>query len=1295
MPRMPPDTVDLDQLLLTDRARLQVLQARIEAREARGAPATRERDRWRGQLAEARARFERRLASVPDVSYPPELPVSRRIAEIRDAIMHHQVVVVCGETGSGKTTQLPKACLQAGRGLTGLIGHTQPRRIAARSVATRLACELSVPLGGAVAFKVRFAESGSEHSLVRVMTDGIVLAEVRSDPDLLRYDTLIIDEAHERSLNIDFLLGYLRRLLPRRPDLRVVVTSATIDPDSYSKFFGGAPVIEVSGRGWPIETVYRPLGADEDDDLDPGLVPGIVEAVGELRGRGDMLVFLPGEREIREAGEALARAWGEALDILPLFSRLSWPEQQRVFEPGPRQRVVLATNVAETSITVPGIRAVVDSGLARIGRYSPRSKVLRLPVEPVSQASADQRQGRCGRVGPGLCVRLYSEQEYAARERFTQPEILRTNLASVILQMEVLGLGAVDEFPFPDPPDTRLINDGYRLLQELEAVDGERRVTALGEQLARLPVDPQFARMLAGAQRCNALNEVLTLIAVLSIRDPRERPAQQRAAADERHAAFADARSDFSSLLNLWQAWQEVKAGRSGSQARRWCRENFLSASRMREWEQLRSELESIVGELGWKTGLAPAGYEAVHRALLPGLLGNVGEKTEKGDYLGARGMHFAVAADSGLRARAPKWVMAATLVETRRVYARTVAAVQPAWIETAAHHLVRRSYSEPEWLPDRGQVVARETVSLYGLTLVAGRRASFGSIDPAAARLIFVREALVHGRSRLREPFLQHNDRVRAALEQREARLRRRGVVVDEERITAFYLQHIPLRVNTVAALQAWLRRSAPRADATLRFTERDVVPPDAPQVDAREWPDTLRIGAVELPLSYRFEPGADHDGATLAVPLAALGQLEVGELEWGIPAWRHELLTALVRGLPKAVRRLLVPAPDVAARCLGALDKVPHGSFHAAAAAALTREAGVPIGVDELRAIEVDRHLRLNLRVTDETDEVVGQGRDLEALRRELRPAQQRSVQQSAADFTREGVRAWDFGRLPQQLERHGQGLKLVLYPAIEDRGNAVALTCHEERAQAEALTRAGVVRLLALRLEPQLRHVRAALAADATLPLLHQPVGPLSELATQIADRAVERSCLAGEEPPPRDRAAFETAAERGRPELYDEAMRLGELARRALEQRRQALREIDSLPEGLDSALVADCREQVLGLLGRGFVAATPDPWLDALPRFLKAASERARRLRSAPRSGEGPQYEFRQWHATAATLCAESRQRHGRPLPAVTLLRWMVEEFGVSLFAQELRTSMPISGKRLARQQEAARRALQT
>jgi len=1291
-----PDAEVLDGLLRVDRAGIERVLRRIEQRRGRRQPVAREEQDLASRLERAVARAEARRLSMPALSYPESLPVSARIEEIVSAIREHPVVVVCGETGSGKTTQLPKACLAAGRGLTGLVGHTQPRRIAARSVASRLAEELGVPLGGQVGFKVRFAEKGSDRALVRVMTDGILLAEVQSDPDLLRYDTLIIDEAHERSLNVDFLLGYLKRLLPRRPDLRVVVTSATIDPESFSRFFGGAPVIEVSGRGYPIETRYRPLGADEDDDLDPGLVPGIVaaarECLGDPASAGDMLVFLPGEREIREAGEALAAAFGPSLEILPLFSRLSWGDQQRIFQAGSRRRVVLATNVAETSITVPGIRAVIDSGLARIGRYSPRSKILRLPIEPVSQASANQRQGRCGRVGPGLCIRLYSEEDFASREAFTPPEILRTNLASVILQMETLGLGAVDEFPFPDPPDTRLVNDGYRLLQELEAVTPDRRVTDLGRQLARIPVDPQLGRMLAEARRFDALAEVLTLVAVLSIQDPRERPAEFRNAADEKHAAFADPRSEFLGLLRLWQAWQEVRATRGTSQARRWCRENFLSAARMREWEELRAQLQDVVVELGWQPGTRPADPAAIHRSLLPGLLGNLGEKTERGDYLGARGLRFLIAPGSPLRNKSPRWIMAATLAETQRVYARTVAAVDPEWIETAAHHLVRRSYGDPEWQPQRGYVAARETVTLYGLTLAAGRRVNYGSIAPEEARRLFVREALVHGRCRLRAQFLAHNARVREALEREEAKLRRRGVILDEDRVADFYLARIPEGIHSLAAFERWLRQSSPGNDRLLRFSAADVIPPDAPAVDRRQFPDMLELGGHALPVQYRFEPGAGDDGATVEMPLALLTQLTASEAEWGIPGWRTERLTEAIRALPKATRRQLVPAPDVAAQCVAAIAP-EEGPFLEAAAAWLTRHGGVPVTAAELRTPRVPEHLRLNIRVLDEDGRIAGEGRDVDELKRSLRKAQDRALAASAEDFVRDGITDWDFGTLPDSMEVVRGGLRLVMFPGIEDRGDSVSLTCLDSAQRAEGVMRAGIRRLLVLRLEAPLRYVRKALAADRELALLLQPVGPLRDLADEVCDRAVERCCLPDGEPLPRHRAGFEQAAERGRPELYDEAMRILSTVKETLAGRRDVLRALEGLPDGVDPDLVEDCRAQVLEAAGARFVAMAPDPWLDSLPRFLKAASRRAAKLRVARGPALDGQYELRQWRAEVATLRQACADRKLAPPEALERLRWMVEEYGVSLFAQELRTSLPVSAKRLRQQLEAARAAV--
>ncbi len=1284
------DHAALAGLRLTDRRRLEALASRLAARERDGRPAGRERESLDRLLEAARQRAEARRASVPQVRYPQDLPVSGRIDEIREAIARHPVVVVCGETGSGKTTQLPKACLEAGRGLAGIIGHTQPRRIAARAVAARLAEELGVPPGAQVGFKVRFAQSGSDDALVRVMTDGILLAEIREDPELLRYDTLILDEAHERSLNIDFLLGYLKRLLPRRPDLRIVVTSATIDPESFSRFFDGAPVIEVSGRGYPIETRFRPLGRDDEDDLDPGLEPGIVAAVRELAGEGgDVLVFLPGEREIREAAEALARAFGPAFEILPLFSRLSWAEQQRIFERGGRRRIVLATNVAETSITVPGIRAVVDSGLARIARYSPRSKLLRLPVEPVSRASADQRRGRCGRVGPGICIRLYGEDDFAAREAFTPPEILRTNLASVILQMEVLGLGAMADFPFPDPPDTRLVNDGYRLLQELEAVDGERRVTELGRQLARLPVDPRFARMLAEARRFGALAEVTTLVAALSIQDPRERPQELRAAADERHAAFADPRSDFAALLNLWRAWREVRAARSGSQARRWCREQFLSALRMREWEDLRNQVATLVEELGWRANEAPATYEAIHRSLLPGLLGQVGERSEKGDYLGARGLRF-VLAPGGPR-KPGRWIMAATLAETRRVYARMVAAIEPGWIETAAHHLIRRSYGEAEWDPARGQVVARETVALYGLTLAAGRRVNFGRIAPGEARRVFLREALVHRRCRLRARFLDRNARVLAGLETLEARLRRRGVLLDEERILSFYASRVPASVHSLETFERWRRDAEREASGLLEFAAGDVLPPDAPTVDREALPGRLDLAGHALTVHYRFDPEAPDDGATVELPLPLLAALAPGETEWGIPGWRQEKLACCIRGLPKALRRGLVPAPDVAAGCLEAIEADRGQGFFEAAAAWLTRHGGERIEAAQLRAVSLPPHLVLNLRVVDLDGQVVGEGRDPVALAETLRQERRRSLAVSAGDFTREGLRDWEFDVLPESLDVRRDGLTLTLYPALEDRGDSAARVLADSEAAAAALSRGGIRRLLSLRLEPQLRHVRRALAADSGLALLQQGVASPRAIADQVCDRAIERCCLPVDAPLPRDRGGFEACVELGRPELYDEAMRIRDTLRRVLEERRLARADLAALPEGIDPALVDDCRAQVEELVPEDVVAAAPDPWFDALPRYLAAARRRIAKLPLA-RGGAGKtQYELREWRSAVRGLLG-SRRTGEAPPADLELLRWMVEEFAVSLFAQELKTSLPVSAKRLSRQLEAARAA---
>ena len=1246
------------------------MSARARGRRRRPPPS-------RAALAPERA--QRRRDSIPPLSYPPDLPVSGRIDEICSAIAAHPVIVVCGETGSGKTTQLPKACLQAGRGIDGLIGHTQPRRIAARTVAVRLAEELRVPLGAQVGFKIRLAEAGSDDSLIRVMTDGILLAEIQGDPMLRRYDTLILDEAHERSLNIDFLFGYLNRLLPRRDDLRVIVTSATIDPGRIAQFFGGAPVIEVSGRSYPIELRYRPPAADEDDDLDPGLMIGVVAAIRELQAepaarRGDVLVFLPGEREIRDAAEAL-RGIGGA-EVLPLYSRLSWADQQRVFADSPRPRVVLATNVAETSITVPGIRAVVDSGLARIARYSPRSKILRLPIEPISRASADQRKGRCGRLGPGICIRLYSEADFESREAFTPPEILRTNLARVILQMAALGLGDIEDFRFPDPPDARLISDGYRLLAELQAIDADRRLTDLGRTLARLPVDPRLARMLAEAHRTGALAELLTLTALLSIQDPRERPVGMQPQADEKHRLFSDPRSDFSAMLNLWQAWHSVREERGTNQGRRWCREHFLSAARMREWEELRGQLTQLAGELGWRENDKPAGFEAVHRALLAGLLGGIGERGETGDYLGARGLRFAIAPGTPLCDRPPRWVMAATLVETRRVYARMVAAIEPGWIETAARHLLKRSYDEPEWSVERGFVAARETVVLYGLVLSAGRRVNYGRIDPGAARQIFVREALVGGRCRLTAPFVAHNRGVRAGLERHEAKLRRHGAMFDEDRAAAFYLARIPQQVHDLRGFERWRAVADTREPRLLWQTPADVLAPGAAEPDPREFPDRLAAGTLEFAIDYRFAPGEADDGATIEVPLALLGSLDAARLAWGLPGRRPELVTTLIRGLPKALRRPLVPAPAAAASALANADT--GQPLWKELSRLLSRLAGHVISERDLLAVPLADHLRFNFRVIGDDGRVLAQGRDVATLRARLRGAGEEALRQSTRSFSRSDLREWDFGSLASSMTIDRGGLRVVVHPALKDDGGTVSLTAFDDPEEADRVHRAGVRRLLALALADPLKHVGKALAADRELALLQQPAGPLAELAGDIGDRAVERACLPASERTPRDRAAFEHAIEQGRGRVYDEAMAIAARAKSAMRIAREVRGALARLPPLPEPAIAADCRRELDRLAGPRFVATTPDPWFGELPRLLNGLNARVIRL------GEGrtlaAQRELAAWRERVANLA-------DRPLAAE--LEWLLAEYCVSLFAQQLGTSVPVSARRLEQRLAAA------
>ncbi len=1225
----------------------------------------------------------------PTLQYPPELPIVARREEIVAALQASRVLILCGETGSGKTTQLPKLLLEAGVVRSGMIGHTQPRRIAARSVAARLSAELAGAPPQYVAHKVRFNDSSSPDTVIKVMTDGILLAEARGDPLLSRYDALIIDEAHERSLNIDLLMGFVRKLLSRRADLTVVITSATIEPARFSAYFHGAPVIEVSGRSYPVEVRYRPLESDADDRFDVGLTEGILQALTELRhepgeiGRGDVLVFLPGERDIRETAEAIEQRFGNVFTVLPLYSRLAWSEQSRVFDRRGPQRVVLATNVAETSLTVPGIRSVIDSGLARLARYSARSKLLRLPIEPISQASAWQRAGRCGRMGAGVCIRLYAEEEFLLRPEFTAPEVRRTNLASVILQMETLKLGSPIDFPFLDPPDTRLINDGYRLLQELQAVDESLVITSLGRTIARLPVDPRIGRMLVAARAEGCLRELASVASVLSIQDPRERPTDRQAAADAAHAEGADPRSDFMTLLGLRARYQQARDTHSKNALRRWCQQAFLSAARMREWEELESQLHSLIRELGWVLNERAASHDAIHRALLTGLLGHLGEKTERGDFLGARGRRFVIAPGTVVRKSAPRWLMAAQLVETERVYARLVAAIDPAWVEPLATHLVKREHTEPEWDEQRGVVSCRESVTLYGLVLVAGRRVNYGQVAPVAAREMFVREALVHRRSRLKAAFLEHNLAVKRQLESDEAALRRHVVLVDEVTEAACYLAIIPEGVHSLATFDRWRREIERRDPTALYQTQAELRRPDAPTVTEAQYPKQLALVGNHLPVRYVFDPDSVRDGATVQIPEALVPTLQSGEIEWGIPAWLPEKVTALIRGLPKALRRQLVPAPDVARQCLLELEGMRGLGLCAALSRILSRRGGQAISEAVLASVSLAPWLQLNLRVLDAEGAVVFEGRDVSTLQRWYRRKADGGVRVSAKDdpWTRTDIRQFDCAILPHTVRVERQGVQLDLHPMMQDERTHVSLSLQADRARAEAVSRLGMTRLLVIQLEPTVRQAQKLIAARRSLLLLHQSVGAARELIEDIAFRAVERESLGDSPEIPRDAETFRQAAERARPVLVTAAEHLSDVIEKVLGEHHALKAEIERLPNGVPSAWAADVTAQSQALVYAGFVRATPDPWLDSLPRYLKALRRRVEKLS-----------DTRATTIASHTVFIECRQRltrlAAREWPQGTLpadlaeLRWWLEEWGVQLFAQDLKTRVPVSEKRV-------------
>jgi ATP-dependent helicase HrpA len=1299
--------MDAEQLLQRTRDAMAAdaprLRARVEEARRRRAPAA----AWQRLVADversagARARRE---AEKPRTSYPPELPVTQRAREIADAIRDHRVVIVSGETGSGKSTQLPKICLDAGRGLRGLIGHTQPRRIAARSLAARLAKELGTQVGDGVGYKVRFTDRTRPEAFVKLMTDGILLAETQGDPDLLRYDTIIIDEAHERTLNIDFLLGYLARLLERRDDLKVIVTSATIDAERFARHFAHdgrpAPIITVSGRTYPVEIRYRPCGADADEaDDEAELEAAIAQSVEDLwhEGPGDVLVFLPGEREIRETADVLRRAlarrpYAHDVEILPLYARLSVDEQQRVFAVSNGRRIVLATNVAETSLTVPGIRYVVDSGLARIKRYSLRNKTTLLAIEKVSQAAANQRAGRSGRVQNGVCVRLYEADDFSARPAFTDPEILRSSLASVILQMAALGLGDVAAFPFLDPPSPRAIRDGYQLLQELDAVDDAHALTPLGRELAKLPLDPRIGRIVIGARAHACLPEGLVIASALSVPDPRERPLGKAEAADQAHLLFRDARSDFLSLLALWEFF-ESPAQKALSHRRRVdaCRAHFVSFLRLREWHDVRAQLASVLKEAGWNVdGALPktidaTRYEAIHRALLTGLLGNIGVKSEPAtdkspQYDGARGIGFFLHPGSGLAKKGPKWVVAAELTQTTRLYARCAARVEPEWIEAIAGDRVTRSHFDARWDKARGEVIASERVQLYGLTLVPRRTVVYGPHAPDEARTVFIREALVHGELGVAAPFLAHNRKLVAEIAELEHKARRADVLVDDETIAAFYAERIPAEVHSRATFEKWRRDDEKRHPKRLQLTREALMRHAADAITTVLFPDTLRVAGAELPVRYRFAPGHPLDGLTLTVPLALLNQVDDATLSWLVPGMIRDKVAVYLKGLPKAWRSRLVPVPDTVTAFLEAAPSHEVGLPDALRAFVAERLGDAPLP-EAFRDVAVPAHLAMNVRVVDAAGRELGMDRDLGALRDRLSEAARLEFAAEEPAFERKGLRGWDLGELPESLTLRRDGATRTGYPALVDEGDAVALTLLDTRNAALAATRKGVVRLIGFELGETLARMLKAAPALSGIALSLRGVATADALRDDLA-RAIAYRAFIGDDPLPRNRDAYIAQVKRARarlPAVVDAALHVAAAiasAHHALSQR------IAALPAG-QRRLAAEAKAQRDALVHPGFLGETPWAQLAHLPRFLEALSRRLERHLQNPERDARHAAQVGAWWSRWQEQVERAR-REGTASPALEDFRWLIEELRVSLFAQELRTSVPVSLKRIDR-----------
>ena len=1306
----------LIDIMLVDKRRLSARIhgiGKIKSQEAQQAVAA----EIQQQIEQARLRVEQRKSAVKNpIVFPESLPVSQRKAEIEKLLTEHQVIVVAGETGSGKTTQLPKMCLELGLGNIGTIGHTQPRRIAARSVAARIAEELQTELGDLVGYKVRFNDQISDNTQIKLMTDGILLAEIQTDRFLNQYSCLIIDEAHERSLNNDFILGYLKQLLPRRPDLKVIITSATIDVERFSKHFNNAPIIEVSGRTYPVEVRYRPVAEEDDQDQ----LQGILNAVDELQaeGRGDILIFMNGEREIRDTAEALQKQNLKHTEILPLFARLSAQEQNKIFHPSGLNRIVLATNVAETSLTVPGIKYVIDPGTARISRYSYRTKVQRLPIEPISQASANQRKGRCGRVSEGICIRLYSEEDFNNRSEFTDPEILRTNLASVILQMTALGLDDIEAFPFVDAPDKRHIQDGVKLLEELGAIqpkkykshDGARlptrvqnltnessrqetraseltekkqgwELTPIGRQLAQLPVDPRLAKMLLSAVDFGSVYEVMIIVSALSIQDPRERPTDKQQASDEKHRRFADKKSDFLAFLNLWHYVQEQQKELTKNQFRRQCQKDFLNYLRIREWQDIYQQIRLAVREMGLPINSEKAEYQKIHTALLSGLLSHIGLKeAEKQQYLGARNAHFAIFPNSVLFKKQPKWVMAAELVETSKLWGRMVAEIEPEWIEPLAEHLTKKSYSEPRWSKSRGAVIADEKVSLYGVPIVAARPVNYGAIDPRVSREIFIQSALVEGDWNTKHKFFKQNQQLIREVEELEHKSRRRDILVDERTLFEFYDQRIGTDVVSQKHFDTWWKKAEKQEPELLNFERSFLINDDAEQVSKLDFPNFWHQGNLKLKLTYQFEPGTDADGVTVHIPLPLLNQVEMTGFDWQIPGLREELVIALIKSLPKSYRRNFVPAPNYAQAFLGRAVPLEKPLLDTLIYE-LRRMTGVTVEAEHWNWEQIPSHLKMTFRVVDENGKKIAESMNLDELKFSLKDRVQESISAVADDgIEQSGLHIWSFAELPQCYEQKQCGFSVKAFPAIVDEKDSVGIKLFETEFEQAVAMQQGLRRLLLLNVPSPIKYLHEKLPNKAKLGLYFTPFGRVLDLIDDCIACAVDKliadfgGFVWNEE-------GFNKLRDFVRENVNEVTVDIAQKVEQILTLTHQLNQRLKGKMDFTMAFALSDMKSQISGLIYQGFVQKSGYARLPDLLRYLQAIDKRMDKLAHDVNRDRAAMLRVEQVQQAYQQLLAKLPK--SKPISdEVAEIRYMLEELRVSLFAQQLGTKYQVSDKRI-------------